>query len=32
MKRFSRAFRLVVLKVKLELLYGAKNASWAMRR
>ena len=32
MKNYSSAFRVVVLKLKFELLEGAKNAAWAMRR
>lgn len=32
MKRFSRAFRVVVLKVKFELLEGAKSASYVLSR
>ena len=30
MRRFSNAFRVVVLKVKFELLEGAKNAAWVL--
>jgi hypothetical protein len=32
MRRYSRAIRVVLLKLKFELKEGAKNASWAMRR
>jgi hypothetical protein len=31
MTNYSRAFRVVLLKLKFELLEGAKNAAWAMR-
>ncbi len=32
MRRFSNAFRVVILKLKFELLEGAKNASYALNR
>lgn len=31
MRNYSRAIRVVLLKLKFELIEGAKNASWAMR-
>jgi hypothetical protein len=31
MKNYSSAFRVVLLKIKFELLEGAKNAALAMR-
>jgi hypothetical protein len=31
MKNYSNAFRVVLLKIKFELLEGAKNAALAMR-
>lgn len=31
MRRYSKAIRVVLLKLKKELLIGARNASWAMR-
>jgi hypothetical protein len=32
MRRFNNAFSVIVLKVKKELLEGAKNASYALSR
>lgn len=32
MRKYSSAFRVVVLRLRFELLEGAKNAAWAMRR
>ena len=32
MRRFNNAFRVVILKVKIELLEGAKSASYALSR
>ena len=32
MRRFNNAFRVVILKVKKELLEGAKSASYALSR
>ena len=32
MTRFNDAFRVVILKVKIELLEGAKNAAYAINR
>jgi len=32
MKNYSSAFRVVLLKIKFELLEGAKNATYAINR
>lgn len=32
MKKYYKAISVILLKVKKELLIGAKNASWAMSR
>jgi hypothetical protein len=32
MRRFNNAFRVVILKLKFELLEGAKNAAYAINR
>ena len=32
MRKFNNAFRVVILKVKKELLEGAKNAAYAINR
>ncbi len=32
MRRFNNAFRVVILRIKFELLEGAKNATYAINR
>jgi hypothetical protein len=31
MKNYSKTFRVILLRIKSELLEGARNASWALR-